>query len=216
MVLSRTLLNIELNIKLVHRDDSDNMAKRLAAFHYYTYQQHGQDALSDRETREDMLEPASRVQEMVAVTRSYARLLESEVFDDVRDDVKNSPHWHGFKNTEDAFRSIDQASDFFITHDIGNWFVHDVNVDFDFVPSEGDEAFRIKPLAQRDPKVIQLHLAHALLRFNQILTVYVDERGIPDSPAFEAKTTLTFPDGRTEEVDSFQGVTALLLSQFSG
>lgn len=213
--LGRTLLDIELSIKLIHQDATDAMAHRLAAFHYYAYQQHGQDMLSDRDTREGTLAKAERAPEIVDVAKSYARLLESPAFDDVRDDVKKAQYWHGFAGTEEAFRAIDQAADFFMTYDIANWFVHDVNVDFDYVPSEGDEAFHLKALAQRDPRVIQLHLEHALLRFHAILSTYVKERGLPDDPQFKVETTVKFPDGHAEQVDAMDGVTALLLSQFS-
>jgi hypothetical protein len=214
IAVSRTLLDIELSIKLIHQDATDAMAKRLAAFHYYTYQRHGQDMLSDRETRLGELVSAQRVAETVEVARGYSHLLESDVFDDVRDDVKSAMYWHGYPRPEEAFNAIGQASDYFMTYDIGTWFVHAVNVDSDFLPSDKNESFQLKALAQRDPKVIQLHLQHALFRFHAVLQVYIDERGLPSDPAFSGKTIIKFPDGHLEELDHMSGMTALLLAQF--
>jgi hypothetical protein len=212
--LGRTLLEIDLNTKLVHQDKSDVMAKRLAAFHYYTYQQHGQGMLADPVTRKGTLDPAERVPETIEVSKSYARLLESEVFDDVRDDVRRSQYWHGLRNTEAAFRTAEMASDYFMTYDIATWFVHDVNVDADYSPSEGEEGFRLKALAERDPKIVQLHLAQVLFRFHSILSTYVEERGLPHSPAFKEEAKITFPDGHTEALDLMDGMMMLLLSEF--
>ncbi len=214
IAISRTLLDIELSIKLVHNDSTDVMAKRLAAFHYYTHQQHGQDMLSDPDTRLHELTQAQRIAETVQVTKSYARLLDSDVFDDVREDVKKTRYWHGYASPEEAFRAIGQPSDYFMTYDIRTWFVHDVNVDFDFAPSEGNETFQLKALAQRDPQVVQLHLQNALFRFRSILQVYVDERGLAADPTFAATTRIKFPDDHVEELDPMSGITALLLAQF--
>jgi hypothetical protein len=148
------------------------------------------------------------------VAKSYARLLESDVFDEVREDVKKARYWHGHASPEGAFRAIGQASDYFMTYDIGTWFVHDVNVDFDFAPSEGNEAFQVRALAQRDPTVVQLHLQHALFRFRSILQVYVDERGLSADSTVTATTRIKFPDGHVEELDLMSGITALLLAEF--
>jgi hypothetical protein len=100
--LTRTLMDIELNMKLVTADAADETAKRLAAWHYYASQRHGQDMLSDKETREGPLTAGDRLQEVISVTRSYAKHLESETFDDVRDarplltrqtSTMTSPRW---------------------------------------------------------------------------------------------------------------------------
>jgi len=214
IALSRTLLDIELSIKLIHKDPTDAMAKKLAAFHYYTYQRHGQDMLSDPATRLGQLASTQRIAETVQVARSYSQLLESDVFDDVRDDVKGAAYWHGHQRPEDAFRAIGQTSDYFMTYDIGTWFVHAVNVDFDFAASGADEQFQLKALAQRDPKVVQLHLQQALFRLWAILQVYVDERGLPTHEAFMVKTRFQFPDGHAEELDPMSGIAALLLAEF--
>ena len=101
-----------------------------------------------------------------------------------------------------------------MTYDIGTWFVHAVNVDFDFATSGVDEQFLLKALAQRNPKVVQLHLQQALFRLWAILKVYVDERGLPTDQVFMVKTRFRFPDGHAEELDPMSGIAALLLAEF--
>ena len=60
---ARTPLDIELSFRLICTDPTDIFAKRLAAFHYLTYQRHGQDMLSSRHTRQNALPRAERISE---------------------------------------------------------------------------------------------------------------------------------------------------------
>lgn len=78
--LSRTLIEIDLNMKLVVQDPTERMAKRLAAFHNYGYQMHGQKILSDHDTRKKVLNKENGLARTVEVARSYVRFLEEPVF----------------------------------------------------------------------------------------------------------------------------------------
>jgi hypothetical protein len=213
MSLSRTLLDNDLAIRLIVRDASGKMAKRLAAYHYLTYQQHGQDMLHDRETREGILTNGGRIQDVASIAGSYKRFLEMPVFDDVRDEVRKSRFWHGFSGAEEAFRAAEAPADYFMLYDGATWFVHDVNVDFDYADRTEAE-MRLKPLVERDPAAIQIQLGHQLLRFVTTLRLLVEDRGYPDGPAFQVMSTATFPDGRVEEFNALEALTGQLVSRF--
>jgi hypothetical protein len=213
--LSRTLLDNELAIRLVLRDASGRMAKRLAAYHYLTYQEHGQDMLHDRATREGILTSGGRVLEVASISRSYKQFLELAIFDEVRDEVRKARFWHGYANAEEAFRAADAPSDYFMLYDAATWFVHDVNVDFDYA-DRTDSQMRLKPLVERDPKAIQTPLGHQLLRLITVLRLLVDDRGYPAGPPFDVISTATFPDGRIEEVNALESLTGQLVSMFGG
>lgn len=212
--LTRTLLDIEVAIKLIHADDQDEMGKRLAAYHYYAYQTHGQDMLSDRATRIETLGPHGRIPEIIEVAKQYARLLESDVFDDVREAVREDRYWHGYDSVEKAFDALGASQDYHISYDIGSWFVHAVNVDFDYAPSD-DELFHLKSLVHGDPNTILPNLGVAVLGLHAIVRVYVDERGLPNLPEFQVRSRVVSPDGEVAEVDALNAVTALLLSEFN-
>lgn len=214
VALTRTLLDIEVSAKLIALDKTDRMAKRLAAFHYYAYQRHGQNMLSNPETRLGSLTSSGRVEEVISVAKGYAELLESEVFNEIRDEVRSSQYWHGLQNVEQAFAAVDMTSDYFMLYDAGTWFVHDLNVDYDYIPRD-DDKLTLKALVQRDPQVVRLHLGVAIMHFHQILQVYVEDRGLPDTPEFQQQSEVMHPDGRIERVDPMTGVTALLLSEFN-
>ena len=73
--LARTLQDVELSLKLVLRDETDRQAHSLAAWHYLQYQQHGQDMLGSRATREGPLTSGERVNEVRAIAKNYKALL---------------------------------------------------------------------------------------------------------------------------------------------
>jgi len=142
---TRTMLDIELAFRLIHGDETDRFAKRLAAFHYLTYQQHGQDMLSSRQTRDKAVTRPERIPELISITKSYARFLHGAIFDEVRDSVRTDRFWHGFPNVEAAFRSICQEHDYFMTYDTATWFLQAVNVDHDFIELT-ETGLAMKPL----------------------------------------------------------------------
>ncbi len=213
VALSRTLLDNELAVRLVLGDTSGRMAKRLAAYHYLTYQDHGQDMLTDPITRQGMAPEAESVTELAKIAKSYKHFLMLPIFDEVRDEVRASRFWHGFNNTEEAFRAIGQPSDYFVLYDSATWFVHDVNVDFDYADRTETE-MRLKPLVERDPAVVQLHLGHQLLRFVTILRLLVDDRGYPTDPPFDRMSKVHFPDGTVEEINALVALTGQLVAHF--
>jgi hypothetical protein len=214
VALSRTLLDNELAFRLILGDASGRMAKRLAAYHYLTYQRHGQDMLSDPPTRDGTIAKAGRIEELATIAGSYKRHFHASIFDEVRDDLKNARFWHGYENVEKAFAAVGQSSDYFMQYDAATWFVHDINVDFDYADRQDDQLV-LKPLVERDPHVIQTHLGHQALRLATILRLLVDDRGYPIDPPFDQMSSVTFPDGRVEYVNALEALMGQLVSQFN-
>lgn len=209
---SRTLLDIELSFRLILNDETGMMAKRLAAYHYLTYQRHGQDQLQDPKTR-DRAKEWDRTRELAQVAGSYKRFLELPIFDDVRKEVRSKRAWHGYDSAEDAFRAAGESPDYFMLYDAQTWFVHAVNVDFDYSDRTETE-IRLKPLVERDPAVIQVQLGHQLLRLVTLLRLIAEKRGYPTDPPFDRMSIARFPDGTTEDVTALDALTGQLAHTF--
>lgn len=208
----RTLLDIELAVTLVQADSSDTTAHRLAAYHYCAYQRHGQDMLSNRPTREGVLAEGGRVPEIVEVSRAYARLLEEPIFDSIRELVRSGRLWHGHASAEEAYKAAGLESDYHMTYDGGNWFVHAVNVDFDFDPSE--EQPTLKSFVHRNPSMIQPFLGDALFRLHRIMGLIIEDNGGPEDPAFAETSRVTLPGGDIEELSPHEALGTTLLLAF--
>lgn len=177
-VLTRTLLDVHLNARLVTADATPRMAMRLAAYHYLRYQRHGERMLRDPGTRDGMLGDAAERAETVRIASSYAAHLKSPLFDLVRDEVRNSTNWHGFPSVAEAFKSVGASSDYYMSYDSFTSFVHDSNVDADFVERVEGQIV-VRALTERDPARVQTSLGFAVLRLLEIIDVFVDECGMP-------------------------------------
>lgn len=212
VALSRSLIDIELNLKLITRDSTDRMAKRFAAYHYYGSQRHGQKMLQDHETRASLTKHYGSIAETIGVARSYAKYLEQPIFDEVRDELKAAKYWHGYASVRDAFEAVGDTATYHTLYDSCTFFVHDTNVDHDFSEILNGE-LRAKALVERDPKRVQLYLGGMALRLWSILSVYVEERGLPDE--FSRSPAGTEPEAPDSiELDSFSGATHLILEHF--
>ena len=189
------------------------MATRLAAYHYLTYQRHGQDQLRDPSTHKRAAE-TDRVEELARISGSYKRLLELPIFDAVRKEVKAKRNWHGYDSVEAAFDAVGESPDYFMLYDAETWFVHAVNVDFDYA-DRTDTELRLKPLVERDPTVIQVQLGHLLLRLVTIFRLIADNRGYPADAPFDHISIVRFPDDTMEEISALDALSGQLARQFS-
>lgn len=208
-VLLRTLLDIHLNIRLVTADPSKRMASRLGAYHYVRCQRHGEKMLRDPNTRAVMMPTDAVRLQAVEIARSYARHLESPVFDDVRADVKRSMHWHGHPSVEAAFRAAGDSSDYLSSYDAFTSFVHASNVDHDFVESNADGVL-IRALVERDPARIQTSLGFMTLPLLEIVGAYVDAKGLPADLSEEAHRA------KLEESETLVGADDIVLDDGNG
>jgi hypothetical protein len=213
MAITRTLLDIDVSIKLVAADGTDRMAKRLAACHYILMQQHGQDMLADPMTRTQSLESSGRIAEVQGIARSYKRLLQGGVLAEVEDEVRSDQYWHGHKNVEEAFRATGQSSDYHMTYDTGTWFVHAANIEHDLI-DRSDAGVTVRAFVERDPRIIQTLLGYALLRYLMVVGVFIKERGLPDTEHFRAMSDVIFPDGKVTKIDSFTALSMRVSKYF--
>ena len=212
LVLLRTLLDLQLNMALVSADPTDRMTKRLAAYHYYGYQRHGQDILGDRELRQGILANSDALNVTKDVARSYARFLEGELFDDVRDQVRASRFWHGFDRPGDAFASVGASDDYLMAYDTANFFVHGVNVDHDFSGIEGGQ-LRVKPMVERDPAPNRVHLTFLAIKLHEIYKDFLQDQGTPEAFTLVPEEDADTPEG-TIQLNAVDGLTSYVLQHF--
>jgi hypothetical protein len=213
MALTRTLLDIDVSMKLVCQDESDRMARRLAAYHYIVMQQHGEDMLANHETRTRSLETVGRINEVRSIASSYKRLLQQGALADVETEVRASRFWHGLASVEEAFKATGQVADYHTTYDTGTWFVHAANVEHDLIESS-KSGVAMRALVERNPKMVQTVLGYSLLRYVMIVGVFVNERGLPSTEHFRVKSEVRFPDGCITEIDSFTALSMQVSKYF--
>jgi len=175
---TRTLLDTELNTKLVARDRTDTMAKRLAAYHYHRYQRHGQKMLGDYATRTALLKYEEGITSTVNAAKSYAEFLKAEVFDEVRRAVQSGAYWHGYATVAEAFAAVEAQSDYRTLYDTFTAYVHASNVDADFADIVNGTV-RLKPVVQRNPELSIPTLSNAVLRLYSVIRNYCDSEGVP-------------------------------------
>ncbi len=88
-------------------------------------------------------------------------------------------------------------------------FSHASNVDFDFA-EVGESGLHLKPLVQRDPKVIQVHLANMVARLYSTMKAFIEDRGLPTEFADHPEAA---PSAEPDSIalDSFLGLTHLII-----
>jgi len=177
----RTLLEIRVYLRLITQDPSDRMAKRLAAFHYSAGQRYGTSLLRDRDTRLKIEEKTGESDWIKAQAKALKEFFESAAFDEVREDVRGSQHWHGYPNTEEAYRAAGAIDDYRRIYTLYSPFVHANNIDFDFAGFEG-ESPALKSLPQRDPRRTLSLLGGAVLMLLDVIELFVEDRGYAGYP----------------------------------
>jgi uncharacterized protein DUF5677 len=148
----RTLLDIQLNLRLVLQDDSDTMAHRLAAHHYLGSQRHLQGLPTDPDHRDALLaDRPEQAQWMKTVASKMKRYFDSDSFKEIKKEVKAFKYWHRYDSVESAFKAVGMTNEYLRLYGTYSPFVHVSNIDFDF--SDIDEEGRplLRALCQRDP-----------------------------------------------------------------
>jgi hypothetical protein len=207
---SRTLLEIEVSIDLILGDPSDRYAKRLALACARDYREHGQGIFSDPKAREAS---DDRLDSLRMVTADYKRLTQSETFDEVRAELRAERNWHGYKNTEEFFKSRNRGAEYVVSYDAFSWFVHGVNIEFDLSTS-GPHGPSLRALVERDPKVTLNPLGLALLRLLQICDAFIEDRGGAKMLGLDPPCRLTRADGHVEILTPLQALHSQLLAHF--
>jgi hypothetical protein len=206
----RTLLDVELNLRLIVSDSSGRMARRFAAYHHLTAKRHGTRILEHPQTRQILMGGAGDLETTIEWTRRWASYLRQSVFDDVRDDATAHRNWHGYDSVEQAFAAVDATDDYRMQYEVFSPFVHASNpeADFDGLSEQGGPA--LKALPQRDPRITRGRIGGMLLTLCRIVEVYLSARAFKDYPeTVEGRDTTTGTTFRTTPL-------ALLQAQILG
>jgi hypothetical protein len=206
--LLRTILDIELNAKLVARDPAEGTAKCLAAYHYFTSQRHQQRILGDRATRAMLEAFEGATEEAAVIARRNKEWFESPGFAEVREKISAGKPWHGYSSAEEAFRSAGMSEDYFQSYDGGTMFVHVVNIDFDFASIENGRVMLKGPLTSDAMALVPI-LGVALGHLHEVLTVFLTDKKINDQTGM-----LSASDGVSERLSTHEAMGFLLGQTF--
>lgn len=177
MGVTRTLQDLEVSLKLVLQDESDDRARALAAWHYLQYQRHGTDMLRNPDTRAGLIDPGWGVEDVQRIAKNYAALLKGPAFERIRHRFANGGAWHGFARTQDAFAAVGLGDEYFMTYDAASWFVHASNVEHDLLDvTEAGVQFR--PFVESDPAHTGVLLGRSLLKALELYHLIAEDRGV--------------------------------------
>ncbi len=186
--LFRTLLDLEVNLRLVTGDEADKMARRLAAFHFLTGRRHFSRVFSHPDTRGQLEEKPKEFEWTRQASRRMKKFFESPAFDDVRDEVRANQHWHGMDNVQTAYEAAGCSSDYIQLYDVYSPFTHGSNPDFDFADIVDGRPV-LKALPQRDPTRTLNLLQGMVLKLVQIFELFLQDKGAPQyQPEVEVKS----------------------------
>lgn len=179
----RTLLDIELAMRLIHADPSDRKAKLLAAANYHFGAKLSQKQLHHPTTRSALEAIAGARNEVVARARHWSRTLEkdfAEVKEELLANMAKGRRWHGFKNAEEAFEAVRAPGDFH-EYSVHSEFVHGTNPEWDYVAMEEG-----KPMLRAVPSPsIREGLSVVLLtaaRQNLVTAHFVEDEAFSERP----------------------------------
>ena len=175
----RTLLELEVNLTLVLDDDTNEAAKRLAAFHFVNGRRHFSKLFGNPDMRERLQGDADHWEWSRATSRRFKEFFESDEFDDVRDEVAGAQYWHGLPNVESAFDAAGMIKDYVGLYDTFSPFSHGSNVDHDWADVEHGRPV-LKALPQRDPARTMTMLKGLGFRLIQVYERYLADRGQPE------------------------------------
>ena len=204
---SRTLLELEMNLRLVVNDPSDRMARRLAFFYLVRGRRHFRQTASDDETRALLQENPRHWGWTIDMSRFFKTSRNSEHFADIREECETSTYWHGFPSLRDAFQAVGMITDYHTIFDSASSFVHASNIDYDL----SDGAGRLKPLVQRDPRQNMSRLGWLTLNLLEIYELVVRETRQPE---YEELTVTLVAGGRRERIRALDALKARVLEAF--
>ena len=207
---SRTLLELERDLRLVIVDPSDTSARRFAAFVAVTGRRSFDKALKDPDTRRLLQDDAAYFAWLRKKSRYYRDLLASELFHDIAEELKQARHWHGFADQQEAFHRAGMAAKYHLEYSGSSLYVHGANVEHDFADPT-DTEIQSKPFAQRDPEQTLPQLGRMTVALIAIYRLIWEDRGkleYQESVKFEDE------DGQTYDMDALDALTARSISIF--
>ena len=209
LATSRTLLELERDLRLVIGDPSDVRARRLALFLAVKGRRNFDKATKNQDARDLLKGDSEFFDWFCRKSRSFRQWTKSERFQDVADELIRADHWHGLTNQQEAFEQVGMATEYHVEYGGSSLFVHGGNVEHDFANAD-DREIRFKPLAQRDPAhtLSQLgRLTHSLIMIYRLIW---EDRGEPEyQESFEVEA-----GGQCFEMDPLRALSAQAIRIF--
>ena len=175
---SRTLLELERDLRLVIADPSGTRARRLALFLAVKGRRNFAKATNNPNTRDLLKGDAQIFDWFRRKSRSFRQWIDSEAFRDLAGELSRADHWHGFAQQQEAFEEAGMATSYDLEYGGSSLFVHGGNVEHDFSDADA-RVIRLKPLAQRDPAHTFTQLGRLTLSLIEIFGLIWEDRGKP-------------------------------------
>ena len=207
---SRTLLELERDLRLVIADASDTSARRLAVFLAVKGRRSFAKATKNSDTRDLFQSNKDFFDWLRRRSRSFRTWTKSEAFRDVAEEMAQQDHWHGFANQQEAFEEAGMITKYHLEYGGSSLFVHGSNVEHDFADAD-DERIQLKALAQRDPDQILPHLGRLTLALIDICRLIWEDRGRPE---YQESVKFEDEDGHTYDMHVLDALTARAISIF--
>lgn len=206
----RTLLDLEVNLRLVLADDSDETARRLGLFFFVQGRRHFRRVTRDVGTREDVQGDEVHWEWLTRTSRAFKGMLDHERFKDIREEVERGRYWHGQDSVADAFEAAGMLDDYNLVFDPLSMFVHASNIEQDL--SDADEGgVHLTPFVQRDPARNFTPLQGLTLKLIDLYNLILEDKG---NPTYQEAVTVTEQDGSTSEMHPLNALSYFVLDAF--
>ena len=202
----RTLLELELNLRLVVNDPTDRMARRLIYFYAIRGRRHFSKATRDTRTRELFQENNDHWTWAKEMSRSFKEQLSADEFEDIRQECEKDQYWHGFNSQKEAFDDAGMSHDYHTLFDSASPFVHASNVDHD-VAEAGDG---VRGLVQMDPAPAFTRLAYLASNLTVLFGLVLEATG--QGQGYGPTAAIEGDDGTREELSAVEFLHARVLS----
>ncbi len=210
VVVFRTFLELDVNLRLMFGAEGDHMAKRLAAHYFVKGRRHFAKLLGDAEVRTRIRQDPEHWDWSTQTSRRFREFLESSAFDEVREAVEADANWHGHDSIAAAFKAAGVSDDYLTLYDTFSPFCHGSNLEQDLVAVEDGQP-KLRALAQRDPTRTMNMLKGLGFKLIGVYHVFLDDKGNPEyQPPLEAKTDA----GDSFPITAIDALTGRLLEVF--
>ena len=202
----RTLLELELNLRLVVSDPTDRMARRLIYFYAIRGRRHFSKATRDASTRELFQEDSEHWSWAKEMSRFFKEQLSADEFEDIRQECENDQYWHGFNSQKEAFHNAGMSHDYHTLFDSASSFVHASNIDHD-VAEAGE---RVRGFVQMDPAPAFTRLAYLASNLTALFGLVSEATG--QRQGYGPTAAIEDDDGTREEISALEFLHARVLS----
>ena len=209
LATSRTLLELERDLRLVEADPTDTRARRLALFLAVKGRRNFAKATNNPDTRDLMKGDAHFFNWFRRRSRSFRQWFKSEAFRNLAVELSRADHWHGFATQQEAFEEAGMATSYHLEYGGSSLFVHGGNIEHDFSDADAG-AIRLKPLAQRDPAHAFTQLGRLTLSLIEIFGLIWEDRGKPE---YQESLTAEVA-GQPVQMDALDALRAKAISSF--